>query len=428
MAELPSGSRRAVLVVVGIVFLDLLGFGVIIPILPFYVRSFGVSDLFIGLLAASYSFAQFLTAPVLGRISDGRGRRPVLMLSVGVAGVAWVVFGFAVEVGTLAGTTAAVATLFAARLLAGAAGGNIAVAQAYIADVTPREQRASGLGLVGAAFALGFVFGPALGGLMASEPVIAAAREVLPGVVPATRFSLPSFAAAGLSFLAFGAAAVVLSEPERKRPARLTSFVAGVRESLDDPNLRPLVLAFFLASFAFAGTQVMFVPFVADFFGYDATGAALLLTYIGVLGTVNQGVLIGRLAGRFGASRVVLAGVASLFVSLVLLALSPTVGRLVPTVGGPAWLTGGLVVLLAFGALASFGNGSLTVGLSTLVSERASEDTQGTAFGVTQGAGSLGRTLGPPLAAAAYVLVYWSPFVAGALLLLPVALALRSRR
>lgn len=123
--------------VVGVVFLDLLGFGVIIPILPFYVRSFGVSDLFIGLLAASYSLAQFVTAPVLGRISDERGRRPVLMLSVGVAGIAWLVFGFAAEVGTLAGTAAAVATLFVSRTLAGAAGGNIAVAQAYIADVTP---------------------------------------------------------------------------------------------------------------------------------------------------------------------------------------------------------------------------------------------------------------------------------------------------
>jgi MFS family permease len=124
---------------------------------------------------------------------------------------------------------------------------------------------------------------------------------------------------------------------------------------------------------------------VADFFGYDATGAALLLTYVGVLGTVNQGVLIGRLARRFGASRVVLAGVASLFVSLV---------------------------LPAFGALVSFGNGSRTIGLSTLVSERSSAETQGIAFGVTRGAGSLGRTVGPPLAAAAYVLVYRSPFVA----------------
>jgi MFS family permease len=136
---LPSDTRRGVAVVVAVVFLDLLGFGIIIPILPFYVRSFGLSDLFIGLLAASYSFAQFVAAPMLGRISDERGRRPILMLSVGVSGVAWTIFGLAAEVDAAAGTVAAVVTLFGARILAGAAGGNIATAQAYIADVTPVE-------------------------------------------------------------------------------------------------------------------------------------------------------------------------------------------------------------------------------------------------------------------------------------------------
>jgi MFS family permease len=421
------GSRRAVLVVVGVVFLDLLGFGIIIPILPFYVRSFGLSDVFIGLLAASYSLAQFLAAPVLGRISDEQGRRPVLMLSVGVASVAWVVFGFAGEVEAVAGTAAATATLFAGRLMAGAAGGNIAAAQAYVADVTPRERRAGALGLVGAAFGLGFVFGPAIGGLMASDPVVAAARDLLPGVVPATRFSLPSFAAAGLSLLSLLAAAVVLKEPERQRRsgARLGPL-AQFRATFADAALRPLVVSFFLVSFAFAGVQVMFIPLAADFFDYDATEAALFLTYIGVLGTLNQGVLVGRLVAWLGSLRVTLLGAGSLFGALLLLTVAPPLaGLLAP--GGPPWLTGGLVVLLVFGALASFGNGSLNVGLTTLVSERADADTQGTAFGVTQGAGSLGRTVGPPLAAAAYVLAYWSPFLAGALLLLPVVALLWER-
>jgi MFS family permease len=423
-----GGSRRAVAVVVGVVFLDLLGFGIIIPILPFYVRSFAISDVFIGLLAASYSLAQFVAAPYLGRISDERGRRPVLMLSVGAAGVAWLVFGFAAQVGDAAGTTAAVVTLFAARLLAGAAGGNIAAAQAYIADVTPRESRASALGLVGAAFGLGFVFGPAIGGLMASDGVVALARDVLPGAVPATRFSLPSFTAAVLSFLALGAAAVVLQEPDRQRgPARRVTFVSQFREALADAAIRPLVLSFFLTSFAFAGVQVMFIPFLADFFGYDATGAALFLTYVGVLGTINQGVVVGRLARRFGPRRVALAGVGSLFAALVVLAVSPTLAGLVPPPGGPAWLTGGVVVLFGFATLASFGNGALTVGLATLVSKRAAADAQGSAFGVTQGAGSLGRTVGPPLAAAAYVAVAWSPFAAGALVLLPVVALLWRR-
>nr|WP_233571944.1 MULTISPECIES: MFS transporter [Halobacteriales] len=412
--------------VVAIVFIDLLGFGIIIPVLPFYVRSFGVSDVFIGLLAASYSFAQFVAAPVLGRISDERGRRPVLMLSVGVAGVAWILFGFASEIGTTVGTTVGLGVLFGARLIAGAAGGNIATAQAYIADVTRPEERTGALGLVGAAFGLGFVFGPAVGGLLASDAVVTTARSVLPGFVPVTQFSLPSFAAAGFSFLALAATAVVLEEPERVRTGgRHTTFVTQFRTALADQTLRPLVVAFFLTSLAFAGMTVMFVPLLADFFGYDATTAALFLAYLGVLGIINQGVLIGWLSRRLGVRRVVRVGVAALFCALVLLGVSPLAGTAPLVAGAPDWLTGGLAVLLVFGALASFGNGAITVGLAALVSEGASEGTQGAAFGVTQGAGSLGRTIGPPLASVAYVLVYWSPFIAGALVLIPVAVLLR---
>jgi MFS family permease len=423
-----GGSRRAVAVVVAVVFIDLLGFGIIIPVLPFYVRSFGVSDVFIGLLAASYSLAQFSAAPVLGRVSDERGRRPVLMLSMGVAAVAWVVFGFAAEVGAAAGTTVGLVALFGARLLAGAAGGNIAAAQAYIADVTPPDRRAGALGLVGAAFGLGFVFGPAIGGLLASETAVTTARALFPGFVPVTEFSLPSFAAAGFSFLALVAAAVVLEEPERTRGrSTRTTFVDQFRTALGDDALRPLVVAFFLTSLSFTGITVMFVPFVADFFGYGATEAALFLAYLGALGIVNQGALVGRLSRRYSVRRVVQAGVLSLFLALLSLAASPTAASTSLSADGPAWLTGGLLVLLAFGALASFGNGAISVGLATLVSNATSAESQGSAFGVTQGAGSLGRTVGPPLAAGAYVVVYWSPFVGGALLLVPVAVLLRTR-
>jgi MFS family permease len=415
-----------VAVVVGIVFIDLLGFGIIIPILPFYVRSFGVSDVYIGLLVASYSLAQFVAAPVLGRLSDTHGRRPVLMLSVGVSGVAWILFGVAGEIGAALGVTAGLVVLFGARLLAGAAGGNIATAQAYIADVTTPAERPDALGLVGAAFGLGFVFGPAVGGLLASEAVVSTVRRLVPTVVPVTPFSLPSFGAAGLSFLALGATTLVLQEPERIRgtAARVT-FVAQFRRALADRTLRPLVIAFFLTSLAFTGITVMFVPFLADYFGFGATAAAIFLAYIGGLGILNQGVLVGVLSRTVGVRRVVRAGVASLFAAFLVLVASPAAGRTPLLSTGPEWLTGGLLVLLGFGALASFGNGAITVGLSALVSEAATGETQGAAFGVTQGAGSLGRTVGPPLAATAYVLAYWSPFLAGALVLLPVAVLLR---
>ena len=413
------GQRRAVAIVVAVVILDLVGFGVVIPILPYYVRSFGVSDVAIGLLAASYSIMQFLFAPVLGRLSDARGRRPVLMLSLLGSVIAWTAFGLAGETAALFGTLAGLATLFAARAVAGAMGGNIATAQAYVADVTPVDRRAGALGLIGASFSLGFIFGPALGGLFASDAVVATARAVFPAFVPATRFSLPSFAAAGLSLTALAGAAVFLPEPERTRGSAVrSSLVGGFASALRDTNLRGLVVAFFVASVAFSGIQVMFIPFVADVYGYDATAVALLLTYVGVLGAVNQGVLVGQLSRRYTSGRIAIAGAAVLLVSLTALPFSPEIGRtLLPTIGpvGPALAA----LLIALGLLA-VGNGLLNVSLATLVSLGASEEEQGSAFGVTQGAGSLGRTVGPPAMAALYVVARPAPFVVGALLVVPI--------
>jgi MFS family permease len=417
--------RRALATVIFVVFLDLVGFGIVIPILPFYVRSFGVSDVFIGLLAASYSLLQFVFAPLLGRLSDSRGRRPVLMLSLAGSAVAWTVFGLAGELSAAAGVVAGVATLFASRMLAGAMGGNIATAQAYVADVTSVDRRAAALGLIGASFSLGFIFGPALGGVLASDAVVAAARDALPAAVPATRFSLPSFGAATLSLLALGSAALFLPEPARTRgPAQRTTLVGGFVEALADRRLRGLVVSFFLLSLAFSGVQVMFIPFAADVYGYDATQTAFFLTYIGFLGAINQGVLVGRLSARYEDARLAVAGAVVLFVALALLPFSPDVGRLLPPLGGPAWFSRELVVLLVDGALLSFGNSLLNVSLSTLVSTRASADRQGNAFGVTQGAGSLGRTVGPPAMAALYVAGFWWPFVIGAAILVPIALIL----
>jgi MFS family permease len=415
-------SRRALAVVVAVVFLDLVGFGVVVPILPFYVRSFAVSDVFIGLLAASYSLAQFAAAPVLGRLSDARGRRPVIVVTLFGSAFAWVVFGLAGEVGAATGTVAGVATLFASRLLAGAMGGNLSVAQAYVADVTPRERRAGALGLLAASFSLGFVVGPALGGAAASATAVRVARDVLPAAVPATAFSLPSFAAAAMSLVSAVFAVVFLAEPARTRPAATGGFRAAVRVVLRDPSLRLLTLATLLVSVAFSGVQVMFVPFAADFYGYGATETAAFLTYIGVLGALNQGVLVGRLSRIVPPARLALAGVAGLTLALVVLPFSPALGRLLPPPGGPAWLDGPLVVLLAVGALLSVSLGFVNVSLSTLVSTTATEEGQGSAFGVTGGAGSLGRTVGPPLMAATYVVAFWSPFVAGAVLLVPVGL------
>ena len=421
--EPSRGSRRAVAIVVAVVFVDLLGFGVVIPILPYYVRSFGVSDVVIGLLAASYSMMQFLSAPTLGRLSDAHGRRPVIMLSLAGSVVAWVVFGLAGAAASAVGLLAGLATLFASRMVAGAMGGNIAAAQAYVADVTPTERRAGALGLLGASFSLGFIFGPAIGGVMASDAVVAGARSVLPTAVPATRFSLPSFAAAGLSLLAFLAAAVALPEPERARTAgESTSLVAQFLDALRDADLRGLVVAFFVLSVAFSGVQVMFIPFVADVYGFDATNAALLLTYVGVLGALNQGVLVGRLSRRYSPVRIAIGGALLLVVGFGALPFSPAIGEALLAPVGP--LGPALLALLIVLGLFAVGNGLVNVSLATLVSIGATEESQGSAFGVTQGAGSLGRTVGPPIMAALYVLARPIPFVVGAVLVVPIVAVL----
>ena len=422
-----SSPKRAIAVVVGIVFVDLLGFGVVIPILPYYVRSFAVSDAVIGLLAASYSLMQFLAAPTLGRISDERGRRPVILLSLLGSTVAWTVFGMSGEVRAVAGTVAGLATLFASRMLAGAMGGNIAAANAYVADVTPEDRRAGALGLLGASFSLGFIFGPALGGVAASDPVVAAADSVLPEFVPTTQYSLPSFLAAGLSLAALLLAVRYLAEPDRRRGAsERRTLLDSFRDALADQSLRGLVIAFFLVSVAFSGVQVMFIPFAADIYGYDATQVALFLSYIGALGALNQGVLVGRLSRVVPPARLAVAGAALLATALAMLPFSPELGRLLlPWV---SVVSPELAWLLVAGAVLSLGNGLLGVSLSTLVSTGASEERQGSAFGVTQGAGSLGRTVGPPLMGVLYVATYWSPFVVGALVVLPVLGLLIQRR
>ncbi|MFB6096955.1 MAG: MFS transporter [Haloferacaceae archaeon] len=412
--------RRAVATVIFVIFLDLVGFGIVIPILPYYVRSFGVGDVFIGLLAAVYSLTQFVATPILGRYSDAHGRRPIIMLSLTGNAVAWSIFAMAGQVGDAASAAVGVAVLFLARGLAGAMGGNIAAAQAYVADVTPPERRAGALGLVGASFSLGFIFGPAFGGLLASDAVVAAAGA-LP--IPATQYSLPAFGAAAMSLVALVVAAGALEEPDRHRAAGerqtiLEQFAAALR----DQSLRGLVIAFFLTSVAFAGVQVMFIPFVADApaYGYDASAAALLLTYLGVLGALNQGVLVGRLSRRVPSAQLATVGAALVLVAIGSVPFAPVVGALLPPLGGPAWFTPALLALLVSLGLLSLGNGLLNPSLATLVSTAAGPESQGNAFGVTQGAGSLGRTVGPPVAAALYAVAYWSPFVAGAAMVVPV--------
>lgn len=407
-----SRRRRALAIVFGVVFLDLLGFSIVIPILPFYTRAFGGNELVIGLLAASYSVMQFIFAPLLGSLSDRYGRRPVLLLSIAGGVVAWTIFGLAT----------ALWMLFLSRMFAGAMGGNISTAQAYVADITPREERARALGLLGAAFGLGFIFGPAIGAVLAFPEVVAAVDGVV-DFVSITKFSLPAFAAAIASFVAVAVGFVALPESRElgegaERQSQLAQLVAAVR----NPALRGLLAAFFLLSFAFAGSQTMFIPYVADVYGYSETQASLLLTYIGVLAVIVQGGLIGPLTKRYEPVPLTFSAAALLALALGAIPFTRDLGVLFPDLTAVVgFLTPALLALLFVLALLSLGNGVVNVTLSALVSTRASDDRQGSAFGLTQGAGSLARAIGPVVMGGVYAGIgFRAPFVLGAAIILPV--------
>ncbi|WP_440992104.1 MFS transporter [Haloarchaeobius baliensis] len=415
--------RRVVGTLFLIIFLDLLGFGILIPVIPLYAKFFGANEFVGSLLIATYSLFQFVGAPVLGRLSDERGRRPVLLLSLSGSVLAWTLFGLAGELGSAIGAANGLVVLFFARALAGAMGGNIATANAYMADITPPEDRAKGLGILGAAFGLGFVFGPAIAGIVSSPQALSVFEAVLPSVVPVSEFTMPSFTAAALTGGNLVLAYFVLPEPERREQttsegeSRLRQLYDAVRS----PDIGSLVVAFFLASFAFSAFESQFIFLTSDRLGYGTAENAVLLTYIGVLIAIVQGGLIGPLTDRFGEYRLAIAGAAIQVVTLALVPFSLSWG-FVPALGP---VESGAVALALVSTPLAFGNALTNVSLNALVSLNAEADEQGGAFGLTQSASSLARTFGPAAAGLLYVAIaYWSPFVVAGLLFVPILVLL----
>lgn len=371
-------KRSPLAVVLLTVFIDLLGFGIVIPLLPLYAEAYHPSPAAFGLLMSSYSVMQFLAAPVLGRLSDRVGRRPVLLLSLLGSAGGYLVFAFAHSLGAL----------FAARILAGTTGGNIGTAQAVIADTTSEADRARGMGLIGMAFGFGFIFGPALGGFAV-------------GLGPAA----PGLFASALSFVAFLWALVSLPETRPAgTPARVGSVpMLALSRSFAHPRVAPLLILTAVATTAFSSFEVSFSQHLHGRFGLDPSHVAFVFVAVGVTSAVTQGLLVRRLAPRIGEARLVQAGallLASGFVGLVLAHVMPA---LLP-----------VVVLIALGA------GLLNPGLSSWVSRRAPAGTQGEVLGAFQAMGSLGRIAGPFWGENAY-LRYRAPVAYGAAAALEVA-------
>jgi len=372
-----------------IVFVDLVGFGVIIPLLPFYGEHFQASPATIGLLMATYSLTQFISAPVLGRLSDRIGRKPVLGVSLAGAAGSYLLLAFASELWML----------FAARAIGGLMAGNISTAFAYVADVTTPANRAKGMGIIGAAFGLGFIFGPAIGGVLAGHDPLNA------------DFQSPALAAFALSALALVLCLTVLKEsltPEVR--ARHATGAAGrwrwVRQALADPGVRLILIMSFLATFVFAGMETTFAMWSRRQFGWGPEQNGYLFAFVGALTALIQGGLVGRLARAYGERRLVAAGSALLALGMLLIAFSTSL-----------WL-----LLVAMTAVAA-GFSMVTPSLNSLLSLQVEAGAQGGMMGLARSATTMARILGPGFAGAVFGLLGkdW-PFYAGAVIMVAVML------
>jgi multidrug resistance protein len=397
-------EKNVLLTVFVTIFLDLLGFGIIIPILPFYAEQFGAAPSTVTWLGASYSLMQLIFAPVWGRLSDRFGRRPIMLTSIAASMVGYALFAVADDL-TL---------LFAARLLAGFGNANIGTAQAAIADSTTSANRARGMGLIGAAFGLGFILGPALGGVMGQ-------------ISPAA----PAWLASALALGNLGMAFFLFKEtlPESERGANLRRPRVSMARLVKAPAVANVLLVSLLLSSGFSMIEQTLGLLIEEVWvigngvgsamverGSEAAyrmGAALTAQYlffVGVTAAIVQGVLLGRLSRRFGERGLIGAG-------LVLIAIGFVAVSLVS-------MYGPFAALIPTAFLLAAGTGLATPSLSSLLSKISPSDIQGRSLGLGQSASALGRVIGPGLSGYLFEARVQLPFETAAVIMIAAFLAL----
>ena len=340
-------------VVVLIVLVDLLGFTIVMPLLGPFAKHYGFSPTQIGLLMAAFPMCQLVAGPILGRLSDRYGRRPVLIVSQAGTAISFVILGLSHDF----------TIMLLARMLDGASGGNILVAQAYVADVSPPEKRTRNLGMIGAAFGVGFVLGPLLGGLIVSLPVS-----------PDWQLRLPFLVAAGFSTIAW---LLVLTRLPESREGRSEARVLSRRGLVDTarlPGVGRLVALGALNTLAFAALEGTFALYLRERLGWSERGAMFGFAYLGLVSAIVQGGLIRRLVPKFGEPRLIVAGLALSVVGFAML------GAVVSTPG----------VLGAIG-LVGLGQGLSGPSLIGLLSKSTPPSEQGAVFGVSASAQTFAR-------------------------------------
>lgn len=377
-------NRKLLFSILLVVFIDLLGFSLILPLLPYYAETFNASKFTTGLLIAVYALMQLIGAPILGRLSDRYGRRPILLISVFGTFVGFLLFGFATSLWML----------FFARILDGLTGGNLSVAQAYISDVTDAKDRARGLGLIGAAFGLGFIIGPVTGGLLSQYG-----------------YNVPAFVAAGLSFLNLILIYAWLPESLTKEKRELIGgqkqpsvTLEALVTALKRPFTGSLLITRFFFSLAFSVFQTIFSLYALAKFNLSARDTGFVLTYVGLLSVFVQGFLLGRLTNRFREDHLITFAVALMAVSLLGWALVPSV----------FWL---LVVLTP----TAISGGILNTLLSSTLTKAVAPQEIGGILGLSASVESSTRIIAPILGGALLERVgTWSPGAFGAIVMVGV--------
>lgn len=363
--------RSAFAVIYITVFVDLMGFGIVLPQLPFYLRELGASGVGVGAALTAYSGAQFIAAPFLGRFSDKVGRRPVILVALLGTSVSLTVSGLA---GTLW-------LLILSRTLAGAFGGSVAPAQAYIADSTLPQDRARYMGGIGAAIGLGLIMGPAIGALLSPFG-----------------FGTAAFVAAAIAFANFIFGWFRLKESVPSLPNRTPSGASWFRAAITRRNMPALLLATFVLMIAFVGMEATFALIGDDRFGLEPLVLGFILAYVGALVVSVQVMVVGPLSARIGEKRLAMLGALLIAGGLGAIPLSPT-----------------LWIAATFLGITAVGQGVLNPGITTLNSLIADQQAQGGALGLQQSVSALARAIGPVLAGALFDLGDAWPYWVGAL-------------
>ena len=402
----PAAPKAPALAVLfSVVFINLVGFGLVVPLLPFFADTFGAKAWQITLMFSAYSLGQFFAEPFWGRLSDRIGRKPVLLITLIANAVGYLALAFAPDVWTA----------IAIRLFTGLGAGNISTVQGYVADVTPPEQRAGRMGLIGAAFGLGFIVGPGLGGLL-TQPQL--------GHIG---FQLPIFVASGLAALAAIGVIVFLKEsrakadPATPRPA----FLAGLRDAQVNPVVSRVLLVTLIYMAGFSAMESVFGLWAQDRYAWGAREVGLSFMIVGIVSALNQGIFTGKLARRFGEVRVLATGMLMFGVSLVLQVIAPPdwfpamtldLGLFqLPLPNG--WIIPVIMILGAAGMSLAMPN------ISAIISKATPPDRQGAMLGLNMASGSIARIFGPMVAGALFSsLGHDWPYLVGAALTVPAAI------